>query len=225
MTLRTGLGALKKKLTVLFQIKLLFTIEILWLFHIISCLTTPPSFFFDTDDSSHNGNEIKMLGALDITGNRIAKDLRNGVELSQTYDIVNGRAQLPVYMTSNHGTLSMKLEDDIDKMLQGFKESQELLYRAVEQKLYSQKDYLLSLYRQLDSERSALANPMPLPYGGDYDNLLASVLERVDQIRHEEENLGNMMKIVKGFGQMHKTINGGHFGFAIDDRTKSGEYL
>nr|XP_029117284.1 uncharacterized protein LOC105033938 isoform X3 [Elaeis guineensis] len=95
------------------------------------------------DDGSHNGNEIKMLEALDITGNRLAKDIRNEVELSQTNDIVDGRAQMPVYMTSNH--------------------------------------------------------------------------ERVDQIKHEEEKLGNMMKIAKGFGQMHKTIIGGHFGLAIDD--------
>ncbi|XP_010917747.1 uncharacterized protein [Elaeis guineensis] len=169
-------------------------------------------------DTSHLGNEITLLGAPDITRYKINEGLKEEVELLQKNDVVDGRAQLSVYITSDYDNVSVKLEDDIDNILRELKSSQELDCRIVEQKLYDQKDYLLSLYRQLDSERSALANPISiLPNGGDCDNLLANVLDRVDQIRHEEEKLRNIMKIAKGLGETNKSILHEHFGLASDN--------
>lgn len=169
------------------------------------------------EDTSYLGNEIMILGASDITRYKMNDGLKDEVEHLQKNDTVDGRTQLPIYITSDYDNVSLKLEDDIDKILQELKNSQDLDYQIVERKLYDQKDYLLSLYRQLDLERSALANPMSLPNLGDCDNLLANVLDRVDQIKHEEEKLRNMMKIAKGFGQTNKNILREHFGLAADD--------
>lgn len=160
---------------------------------------------------------ITILGASDNTGYKIGEGLKEEVELLQNNDTVDGTAQLPVCMASGYDA-SVKLEDDIDKIIQALKRSQELDCKFVEQKLYDQKDYLLSLYRQLDLERSALANPVSvLPNGGDCDSLLANVLDRVDQIKHEEEKLRNMMNIAIGMGQTNKSILREHFGLPTDN--------
>lgn len=112
----------------------------------------------------------------------------------------------PVYITSESDKISEKLESEIDNVLRELRRSQQLEYRKAEQMLYFQKDFLLSLYQQLDYERSKLTDPAPLPIGGHSDVLLSNVLHRVDQIKYAEEKLRKMMKVADGFGRTSKNI-------------------
>jgi len=160
-----------------------------------------------------------MLGAPEISNDSTASaSSMNGIEHSDENDAVDGRAQGNLYISADHSNVSVKLEDEIDGVLQELKLSQESEYWLAEQKLYAQKDFLLSLYQQLESERSELASPMPLPAGsGVSDDLLADVLNRVDQIKHEEAKLKEMMKIARGFGESPRTVLNIHFGLPIKD--------
>lgn len=123
---------------------------------------------------------------------------------------------LPVFITGDHNVMSVKFEDEIDHALQELKRSQEAEYRLAEQKLYSQKDYILSLYRQLESARSELADPMPLSDSSNYNVLLSNVLNRVDQVKREEEKFKAMMKVANGFGKTPASIVREHFGLSAD---------
>ena len=161
-----------------------------------------------------------MLGAPKIANDsRASANSMNGIEHAHENDAVNGRAQGNLYITSGYSNVSVKLEDEIDGVLRELKRSQESEYRLAEQKLYAQRDFLLSLYQQLEVERSELACSMPLPVGGSNvsDNLLTIVLNKVDQIKHEEAKLKEMMKIAKGFGGTPKTVINNHFGLPIND--------
>ncbi|KAJ6846355.1 uncharacterized protein M6B38_280430 [Iris pallida] len=150
------------------------------------------------------GSEVTVLGAVDTTKSNRASDFMNAVEPSEM-EAINGRAQRPVYITSDHSNsnASVKIDDEVDGVLQKLKDSQESEYRLAEQKLYAQKDLLLSLYQQLEAERSELASD--------------HVLNRVDQIKHEEAKLHKMMKIANGFGGIPKTILSECFGLTISD--------
>ncbi|CAL9129793.1 protein OBERON 2-like [Musa acuminata AAA Group] len=166
-------------------------------------------------DMHHNGNEIAVLGAMDTRTEETRDVCRHKVELLKKIEAADCRAQS--YITSDYNSVSVKLEGEIDQVLRQLKRSQEMEYRIAEQKLYVQKDYLLSLYRQLDYERAELENPAPSPVAGDCDALLTNVLHRVDQIKHEEEKLREMMKIASGFGQTPKSVIGDHYGLVIND--------
>ncbi|KAJ6830453.1 uncharacterized protein M6B38_354475 [Iris pallida] len=169
-----------------------------------------------TGDMLHFGSEVTMYGAVDATRSNIAMDSIDVVQPSET-EAINGRAQRPVYITSDHSNASVKIEEVVGGVLQKLKDSQESEYNLAEQKLYAQKDLLLGLYQQLEAERSELASPAPTPNGSAGDHLLANVLNRVDQIKHEEAKLQKMMDIAEGFGGISKTVLSECFGLPICD--------
>lgn len=121
------------------------------------------------------------------------------------------------YITSDHANVSAKLEDDIDHALHSLKKSQESEYKIAEEKLYAQKDFLLGLYQQLEAERGDLARQAPFANGRDSDALLTSVLARVNQIKHEETKLKQMMRIAEGFAHTPRTILRECFDMLVDD--------
>ncbi|XP_020570605.1 protein OBERON 2-like [Phalaenopsis equestris] len=123
----------------------------------------------------------------------------------------------PLYITSDHKIVSAKLEDEIDRALHNLKKSQESEYKIAEEKLYAQKDFLLSLYQQLEAERGDLGRQAPLSNGRDSDALLTIVLTRVDQIKNEEMKLKQMMRIADGFGRTPGTILRECFDILVDD--------
>ncbi|XP_072992877.1 uncharacterized protein [Typha latifolia] len=159
-------------------------------------------------------SEVRVLGAQRVSQ---TVDCTNMVKPMQKHEMMDGNINWPVYITSDHRNVSIKLEDEVDQVLQELKKSQESEYRIAEQKLYSHKDFLLSLYHLLDTERSQLAHPLSLSSGGNYDALLSNVLNRVDQIKHEEEKFRSMMKIASGFARTPRHILREHFGMIIDD--------
>ncbi|KAF7067646.1 hypothetical protein CFC21_073508 [Triticum aestivum] len=118
---------------------------------------------------------------------------------------------VPIFITGNHTEMSLKFEDEIDNSLLELKKSQEAEYRLAEQKLYSQKDYILSLYRQLESDRSQLADPNPVSDISSYSVLLSNITNRVEQVKSEEEKFQTMLKISKGFRKAPANIKE-HFG-------------
>lgn len=133
-------------------------------------------------------------------------------------DLQRAVENLPAYITEDQHTLSVRFEDSIDHALKELKRSQEAEYKLAEQKLYSQKDHVLSLYRQLDSERSVLADPMPLADddGSLYSTLITNVMKRVDQVKSEEEKLKVMLGIADGFGKTPSGVIQEHFGLPAD---------
>ncbi|XP_006651815.1 uncharacterized protein LOC102713345 [Oryza brachyantha] len=133
-------------------------------------------------------------------------------------DLQRAVENLPAYITEDHTTMSVRFEDSIDHALKELKKSQEAEYRLAEQKLYSQKDYVLSLYRQLDSERSVLADPMPLTDDDSplYSTLISNVMKRVNQVKSEEDKLKVMLGIAGGFGKTPSGVVQEHFGLSAD---------
>ncbi|RCV40929.1 hypothetical protein SETIT_9G094500v2 [Setaria italica] len=123
---------------------------------------------------------------------------------------------LPVYNPGDPNTISAKFEDEIDLALQELKKSQEAEYRVAEQRLYSQKDRILSLYRQLEYERAQLSDPMPLSDTSQYGVLLANVLSRVHQSKCEEEKFKCMLKVAGGFGKAPESVTKEFFGLPAD---------
>jgi hypothetical protein len=122
---------------------------------------------------------------------------------------------VPVFITGDHNAVSLQFEDEIDHSLKELKRSHEAEFRLAEQKLYSQKDYVLSLYRQLDSERSVLADPMPLSDTSRYSVLLSNIMNRLDQVKREEEKFKTMLKVSKGFGKTPANVKE-HFGLSVE---------
>jgi len=118
---------------------------------------------------------------------------------------------VPVFITGDHNSLSVQFEDEIDHSLKELKRSQDAEFRLAEQKLYSQKDRVLSLYRQLDSERSELADPVPLSDTSRYSVLLSNIMDRLNQVKREEEKLKAMLNVSKGFGKTPADVKE-HFG-------------
>lgn len=117
-------------------------------------------------------------------------------------------------MSSDSQAESLKLEDEINQVLQALQVSQEAEYKIAEERLYAQKKYLQNLYQQLDKERSELArrtlktNP---------DDLLSAVLSRVDQIKREVTKLKDMEEVANGFGRTSKDILKEHFGLEVEE--------
>ena len=122
---------------------------------------------------------------------------------------------VPVFITGDHNAVSVQIEDDIDHSLKELKRSQEAEFRLAEQKLYSQKDYVLRLYRQLDTERSELADPVPLSDTSRYSVLLSNIMSRLEQVKREEEKLKAMLKVSKGFGKTPANVKE-HFGLPVE---------
>ncbi|OVA05436.1 hypothetical protein BVC80_441g210 [Macleaya cordata] len=130
---------------------------------------------------------------------------------------VQKRSQEPVYITSDYCIESLKLENEIDRVLHELKKSQEVEYRIAEERLYAKKNFLLSLYQQLDTERSELAKRSPSSKNCDIDAHLTNVLNKVNQIKQEVIKLKDMEQISRGYGRTPTGILKEHFGLQFGD--------
>ncbi|KAK4388586.1 hypothetical protein Sango_2465200 [Sesamum angolense] len=106
----------------------------------------------------------------------------------------------------DHLVESLKLEDEVDQILDSLRKSQEIEYRLAEERLSTQKNYILNLYQQINKERSS----------EDQDSLLDEVLSRVDQVKREVSRLKDMADVSKGFGRVPKHILKELFGLDIE---------
>ncbi|KAJ4969017.1 hypothetical protein NE237_015718 [Protea cynaroides] len=154
-------------------------------------------------------------GTGETAADQDARDSIADAELPLELDSIQKRSPQPLYITSDHRIASLKLEDEIDQVLLSLRKSQEAEYRIAEERLYAQKEFLLSLYEQLDMERSELAKQSTAE--SDSDALLANVLNRVNQINRESERVKEMEEIAKGFGRVSQAILKEHFGLEIED--------
>ncbi|MQM05374.1 hypothetical protein Taro_038183 [Colocasia esculenta] len=170
-----------------------------------------------TETDLATGNGGSLLGAVDLTGYRGLGDTLYELESSVGEETIDGRSLDESYMNSDYGIIAIKLEDEVDQALQELRKSQESEYSLVEQKLYAQKDYLISLYQQLDAERTELAQQTTSQNKIVNSFLLGNVLSKLDQIKQEESKLREMLEISKGFGQASKHVVKEYFQLAIDD--------
>lgn len=168
------------------------------------------------DDATFSGNEIIILDS--------PKNSRDDTPTKSVFDVAHsflngtneGERQGPLYITSDHAAVAAKLEDQIEYALHRLKDSQKSEYRIAEEKLYAQKDFILSLYQQLEDERGKLVTQKPKGNAGDSDALLSSVLSRVDQIKCEEKKLKQMMRVSEGFARTPGTILRDYFDISED---------
>ncbi|KAF9622622.1 hypothetical protein IFM89_032521 [Coptis chinensis] len=137
----------------------------------------------------------------------------------QSLNLINSQltSHQPVYITSDHQIESAKLKEQIEQVLQDLRRSQEFEYRMAEQKLNAQKDSIIRLYQQLDTDRSELAKRTSSTSDADVDALLNNILSRVNQIKEEVVKLKDMEEVAKGFGRTPKRVLKEHFGFHADD--------
>lgn len=98
---------------------------------------------------------------------------------------------------------SIKLEDEIDQVLQALKKSQEFEYSLAEEKLLLHKNYLHNLFQQLDKEQTELRHQTS---STGQNALLNNVTNRVDQIKRAVKKLKRMEKVADGFGMTPKDI-------------------
>ncbi|KAL6894060.1 hypothetical protein ACP4OV_008158 [Aristida adscensionis] len=161
-------------------------------------------------------NGVTVLGTQQISDEDTLSGHPDLIDPLVDNELQRADENLPVFITGDHNVMSSKFEDWIDLALEELKKSQEAEYRLAEQKLYSQKDNILGLYRQLDSERTELSNPSPLSHGSNYRAILSNVLKRVDQVKREEEKLKSMLKVAGGFGKTPKTVVQELFGLCAD---------
>ncbi|XP_028771651.1 uncharacterized protein LOC114748076 [Neltuma alba] len=107
-------------------------------------------------------------------------------------------------------TRSIKLEMEIDQVLQNLRKSQEYEYKLAEERLHAQMNYVNNLYQQLESERYELARPR-----SSSSSLVVSdhaIRKREEQIRLETQKLEDMKKVADGFGSIDQDILREHFG-------------
>lgn len=135
-------------------------------------------------------------------------------------EIVNHQDPLDIQMdmqnvsvSFNWKTESLKLEEEIDQVLQALRKSQQIEYELAEERLYTQKNYLSNLYQQLEIERAALIRHVS---SANQDDLLSAVLNRVNQIKREVMKLKEMEKVASGFGKTARGILEEHFGLEIE---------
>ena len=140
------------------------------------------------------------------------------VELEPTNhkDSLDSRPRLVsvLSISSDYQSEYLKLEYEIDQVLQVLRKAQESEYKIAEERLYAQKNYLCNLYQQLDKERSELSHRAS---GTEEDALLNAILNRVDQIKQEVMKLKEMEEVANGFGRTPKGTLKEHFGLEIED--------
>lgn len=145
---------------------------------------------------------------------------QNGnVELEPTnhQDSIDGRPYPSVLsISSDYNSEYLKLEYEIDQVLQALRKAQESEYKIAEERLFTQKNYLRNLYQQLDKERSELSHGASGTIA-EADALLSAILNRVDQIKQEVMKLKEMEEVSNGFGRTSKGILKEHFGLEIED--------
>ncbi|XP_041001229.1 uncharacterized protein LOC121246969 [Juglans microcarpa x Juglans regia] len=131
--------------------------------------------------------------------------------------VPNSQDSLDVTRSSEHTLLvdfdpwtqSLKLEDEIDHVLLALQKSQESEYKIAEETLHAQKNYLLSLYQQLESEKSDLSCRVS---SVEPDSFMDCVMNRVEQIKRELNKFKDMGKVANGFGRTSKGFLREHFG-------------
>ncbi|KAH9318439.1 hypothetical protein KI387_020208, partial [Taxus chinensis] len=126
----------------------------------------------------------------------------------------NGAADLlssPVHITA------LKFENKINQALYGLRRSQEAEYKLAQERLYAQKDFLLSLFQQLDIANSEFTNCSPSSSLENFDDLLVGVSDQVGRLRKENAKFGQMLTITNGFGHTQKDILRDYFGVSLED--------
>ncbi|KAG4972766.1 hypothetical protein JHK87_029587 [Glycine soja] len=108
---------------------------------------------------------------------------------------------------------SLKLESEVDQVLQALRKSQELEYKVVEETLQDQKTYLKNLYQQVECEKYELA----CQNSSTSDVSSSAVRDRKKQIRREVEKFEIMKKVAYGFGRTSNDIVKEHFGLKVID--------
>lgn len=99
---------------------------------------------------------------------------------------------------------TLKLDHEIDGILDALRKAQEFEYRLAEEKLYGQKTYIINLYKQLEKERSELSKHTSA--SENQDSLLDAVLSRISQIKQEVSRLKEMGSVSKGFAKVPKHV-------------------
>lgn len=138
---------------------------------------------------------------------------RDGVTSVSTYhgETTLRETHSPPKIASNfdYRVESLKLEDEIDQVLQALRKSQNFEYSLAEERLVVQKNYIMNLYEQLDKERSDLSSHTSV---AETNTLVDAVRQRVDQIKREVLKLDEMKQVQNVFGSTSKTILKDHFG-------------
>lgn len=170
----------------------------------------------NTGENSLPTHGVTVLGSRQVTEVVVLPGDPDLIDPLGNNDFKTAVENLPVYITGDHNIGSAKFEDEIGLALQELKKSQEAEYMVAEERLYSQKDHVLSLYRQLESERAQLADPIPLSDTSHYGVILANVLSLVDQAKREEVKLKSMLKVACGFGKAPGRVTKEFFGLLAD---------
>ncbi|KAL0368102.1 UNVERIFIED_CONTAM: hypothetical protein Scaly_1029100 [Sesamum calycinum] len=146
--------------------------------------------------------KILKIGICVLRGSKktSAKQLLHHIELAMSKD---QETDSPLSSKFDHRVESLKLEDEVDQILDSLRKSQEIEYRLAEERLSAQKNYILNLYQQLNEERSDLSRHTS---SEDQDSLLDAVLSRVDQVKREVSRLKDIAEVAKGFGRVPKHI-------------------
>ena len=133
------------------------------------------------------------------------------LEVTNDEDTLNVRTSSghTLSIAFDHQSESLRLEDEIEQVLQALRKSQDSEFKMAEERLHVQKNFLLNLYQQLEKERSELAR---CASSADPNALLDAVLNRVDQIKRELRKLKDMERVANGFGKTSKGILKEHFG-------------
>ncbi|KAF9605592.1 hypothetical protein IFM89_017935 [Coptis chinensis] len=150
-----------------------------------------------------------------ISAGKITHSRRNGA-LPQVFDNVQ-QTQQPVYITSDNRLESSEIKEKIERALQDLTDSQEYEYKIAKESLCDQKDFILDLYHQLDTERSELAKRTSSSADCNIDALVTNILKKVNQIKREVLKLKDMEEVAKGFGRVPKEILKEHFDLQIEE--------
>ncbi|KAL5098614.1 hypothetical protein RYX36_002941 [Vicia faba] len=114
---------------------------------------------------------------------------------------------------NDYHSRSSKLDAEIDDILVGLRNSQELEYMVAKEKLKAQKLNLKNLYEQLDS----VVSELECPNLTQSEPLYRSIRELKEQIRREIVKFEDMKKVASGFGMTPKNILKEHFGLQMAD--------
>ncbi|KAI3997915.1 hypothetical protein MKX01_038806 [Papaver californicum] len=100
---------------------------------------------------------------------------------------VQKSSQESLYITSDHQIESVKLEKEVEQVLQELKKSQQVEYETAKAKLYAKKRAILDLYQKLDAEKSKLDNRSSSSKNSDMGTLLTSCQRiRKDSYRYSK---------------------------------------
>ena len=92
----------------------------------------------------------------------------------------------------------LNLEEEVHRVLQELKNSQEHEFRITQDRLHARKNHISSLYQQLVKEKSELERLTPLT---DHDALLKSIATIEERIKSELCKLRDMEKVAIGCGK------------------------